>query len=412
VPLHKAGKFTAAMAVHQTRVRHWTRDEIDLVQLVVARCWESLERARTIRSLQNSEQRFRFMAESMPQKFFTAKASGAIDYMNPQWAEFTGLPQEKIVGPRWEQFIHPDDLAENTRCWNHSLATGEPLELEHRFRRHDGVYLWHLTRAQAMRDPFGEVSMWIGSNTLIEDQKQAEEKLERIVAERTVKLRDTIGELESFSYSIAHDLRAPLRSLQGFSDILLSEHAEHLDSEGQGFLRRIATAAGRMDKLIQDVLNYSRIVRGESPLERVPVEPLLRSIVETYPMFSPDKADIIVEGEFPIVLGNEAMLTQIFSNLLGNAVKFVAKGLKPQVRVWAEPHAPHVQIFVQDNGIGIPADQHEKIFAIFQQADLGYGGTGIGLAIVKKAVERMGGQVGVTSRRGEGSTFWIDLPRA
>ncbi len=293
VPLHKDGRFTAAMAVHQTTPRVWTPDEIELVNLVVARCWDALERSQVLRSLQESEQ-----------------------------------------------------------------------------------------------------------------------TLELTVADRTAKLRETIGELEAFSYSIAHDLRAPLRSMQGFSDVLLSEHLNQLDAEGQGFLRRIATAAGRMDKLIQDVLNYSRIVRGESPLERVPLELLLRSIVETYPMFAPEKAEIAVEGPVPNVLGNEAMLTQVFSNLFGNAVKFVAPGVKPRIRTWCEPHEEHVRIFVQDNGIGVPEDQREKIFGIFEQADLGYGGTGIGLAIVKKAVERMGGSVGVTSKRGEGSTFWIEVPRA
>jgi signal transduction histidine kinase len=263
-----------------------------------------------------------------------------------------------------------------------------------------------------MRDGAGLTVMWIGSNTDIETRKQAEAKLEQTVAERTAKLRETIGELESFSYSIAHDMRAPLRSLQGFSDLLLQEHSAGLAPEGQAFLRRIATAAARMDKLIQDVLNYSRIVRGELPLERVDVAALVRSIVETYPPLSPEHAEIVVDGEFPPVLGNEAMLTQVLSNLLGNAVKFVAPGELPRVCVSAAETDDRVRFSIQDNGIGIPASQHAKIFEIFQQAAMGYGGTGIGLAIVKKAVERMGGRVGVESTPGAGSTFWFEIQRA
>jgi PAS domain S-box-containing protein len=397
------------MAVHQTTPRAWTRDEIELVELVVARCWESLERTRAARSLRQSEQRLRFMAEAMPQKIFTATASGEVDYVNPQWTEFTGRDFAELTGWGWMRLVHEEDREENLLRWKRSLATGEPFQIEHRFLRRDGNYRWHLTRARAMQDASGRILLWIGSNTEIEDQKQAEEKLEQTVAERTARLRDTIEELEAFSYSIAHDMRAPLRAMAGFSDILLEEHAQSLDQHGQDYLRRIAAAAGRMDRLIQDVLDYSRIMRGPSTLEPVQIDPLLHSIVETYPLFAPDKATIKLGGPFPPVLGNEAMLTQVFSNLLGNAVKFVAAGTKPSIQVWAEPHADRIRLFFRDNGIGIDASQQEKIFRIFEQADVSYGGTGIGLSIVKKAAERMGGSVGLSSKRGEGSTFWIEL---
>jgi signal transduction histidine kinase len=234
------------------------------------------------------------------------------------------------------------------------------------------------------------------------------------VDERTAKLRETIGELEAFSFSIAHDMRAPLRSLQGFSDILCEEYRGKIDATGQSYLRRIATSADRMDRLIQDILNYSRVVRAELPLEPVNVEKLLQDMLETYPIFFPDVADIQVQGPIPPVLGNQAAHTQDFSPLLGNAVKFVGAGVKPRVRVFPETRAGRVLLRVQDNGVGIAADQQEKIFAIFQRVDKSYEGTGIGLAIVKKAVERMGGKVGVQSEPGEpgrGSTFWIELPR-
>lgn len=236
--------------------------------------------------------------------------------------------------------------------------------------------------------------------------------LELLVQQRTTRMRETISELEAFSYSIAHDMRAPLRSLQGFSDVLLADYADKLDAEGQSFLLRISKSAGRMDKLIQDVLSYSRVVRGEWPLEPVDVAQLLRGIAETYPMLAPENADITLEGDFPLVLGSEAMLMQIFSNLLGNAVKFVPSGTKPRIRVWAEPRGERLCLFVRDNGIGIAPDQHEKIFRIFHQGGKNFEGTGIGLAIVKKAVERMNGRVGVDSNLGQPTTFWIDVQRA
>jgi PAS domain S-box-containing protein len=247
------------------------------------------------------------------------------------------------------------------------------------------------------------------ANSLLADKAA---HLEALVQQRTVKLKDTIADLEAFSYSIAHDMRAPLRSLHSFSEILLAEYSQKLDEEPRHLLHRIANAAGRMDKLIQDVLNYSRVVRSEFPLATVDIEQLLRDIVSTYPAFAPDKADIFIEGPFPPVLGNEAMLTQIFSNLMGNAVKFVRPGGRPDIRIWAEASGRRARIFVQDHGIGIAADQHEKIFGIFQQASKSYEGTGIGLAIVKKAIERIGGRIGLWSEPDRGSTFWIDAQMA
>jgi signal transduction histidine kinase len=166
-----------------------------------------------------------------------------------------------------------------------------------------------------------------------------------------------------------------------------------------------------MDKLIQDVLSYSRVVRGDLSLEPVDLDRLVREIVETYPGFGPDKLDILFASKLPTVLGNEAMFTQIFSNLLGNAQKFVAPGVKPKVRIWSEPGLKHARVMIQDNGIGISPEHHERIFGMFHQLDKHFGGTGIGLAIVKKAVERMGGTVGVQSIPGQGSTFWIEVPR-
>ncbi len=244
------------------------------------------------------------------------------------------------------------------------------------------------------------------ANALLADKAT---HLDSLVQQRTTKLRETIGELEAFSYSIAHDMRAPLRSLQGFSDILLSDYAPDLDADCQRYLKRIANSAERMDKLIQDVLNYSQVVRSDLHLVPVNVEQLLLGIVDVYPMFAPDKADISVVSPLPPVMGNEAMLTQVFSNLMGNAVKFVAPGVKPKLKIWAERDLSHVRIFVRDNGIGIAPDQHDKIFAIFQQVTKGFEGTGIGLAIVKKAAERMGGKVGVQSTLDQGSTFWVEL---
>lgn len=246
------------------------------------------------------------------------------------------------------------------------------------------------------------------ANALLSDRAAL---LDGLVEQRTSKLRESIAELESFSYSIAHDMRAPLRSLQGYADILIADYAAALEPDAQHFLARISTAATRMDKLIQDVLSYSKIARGELLLERISLEKLLREIIETYPTFAQEKAQIELVGPIENVIGNEAMLTQVFSNLMGNAVKFVKPGIKPAIQIKTEAVGAKVIISVSDNGIGIPEKQHTQVFEMFHQLDNASGGTGIGLAIVKKAVDRMSGKIWVVSTVGEGSTFYIELAR-
>lgn len=238
--------------------------------------------------------------------------------------------------------------------------------------------------------------------------------LEAAVQDRTAKLRETIGDLEAFSYSIAHDMRAPLRSMSGYSSLLLSEYADKLDAEAQGFLRRIAASAERLDRLIQDVLDYSKIVRGELKLEPVNSGKLVREIIDSYPNLQPPNAEIIVEGTLPVVRANPAAFTQVISNLLGNAVKFVAEGVQPRVVVRAETTDTTARFWFEDNGIGIETIGRDRIFQMFQRLHHPdkYEGTGIGLTIVRKAVERMGGQVGVESELGRGSRFWVELQRA
>lgn len=194
VPLHKAGHIVAGMVVHQRTPRVWLPDEVELVELVVGRCWESIERARTVRILRENEQRQRFIMDSMPQKIFTARPNGEVDYFNRQWIEFCGLPFEQIRDWGWTQFVHPDDVEENVSLWRHAVASGEPFQAEHRFRRTDGEYRWHMSRAVPMRDAEGRIVMWIGSNTDVHDLKEAEAELVRLTdeSERQRRLYETI----------------------------------------------------------------------------------------------------------------------------------------------------------------------------------------------------------------------------
>ncbi|MDB6020751.1 MAG: hypothetical protein JWQ04_608 [Pedosphaera sp.] len=240
------------------------------------------------------------------------------------------------------------------------------------------------------------------------------EELERRVAERTARLSETIAELESFSYSISHDMRAPLRAMQGYSDVVMEQYGEKLGPEGKNYLERISRAGKRLDNLVQDILTYSRLSRGQFELRSVDLDKLVDDIIHQYPGLQPPQAEVMMKRPLHRVFGHEASLTQVISNLLGNAVKFVPPDRKPVVRIWTEVMSKNCRLWVEDNGIGIEEKDFTRIFGIFERVhpDKAYEGTGIGLSIVRKGVERMGGSVGVESELGKGSRFWIQLRQA
>jgi signal transduction histidine kinase len=269
----------------------------------------------------------------------------------------------------------------------------------------------------------GQVEELLESNTDITQRKRLQEHLEEEVDARTAKVREAIAEVEHMSYSMVHDMRAPLRAMQSFAHILEEECPDCRHPPGSEYLGIIRQSSMRLDRLITDALTYSRVVSTEVPLAAVKIGPLLHGIIETYPNLQPRVADIVVDVGNVSVLANESLLTQCFGNLLDNAVKFVVAGVRPSVRIWAEEigglensagQAAVIRIWFEDNGVGIRKDAQERIFRMFQRmhAEGEFPGTGIGLTIVKKALERMNGQVGLESEVGKGSRFWVELPEA
>lgn len=239
-------------------------------------------------------------------------------------------------------------------------------------------------------------------------------ELEQRVATRTAELQATNAELQSFSYSVSHDLRTPLRSIQSFAQILLEDYVDRLDAVGQDCARRIVAAARRMDALTEDLLAYARLGRVAVELKPVSLEAVVDDVLtQLEAEIQGKKACVTVEKPLPQVMGQYATLVQVVANLLTNGIKFVAPGVRPQVRVRSEEHTAWVRLWVQDNGIGIAPQYQERIFGIFERLhDIEtYPGTGIGLAIVRKGIERIGGRVGVESASDQGSAFWVELPK-
>lgn len=262
----------------------------------------------------------------------------------------------------------------------------------------------------------------------ITERKQAEVALQELnatlearVQKRTAELEAVNQDLEEFTYSISHDLRAPLRAIQGFAQILIEDIGHSLDSDSLDCLQRIDANTKQLNTLITDLLAYSRLGQVEVPLEPVDLSLALADVLNTLkPELQERQAKIDLEEPLPMVRANRPMLKQVLINLLLNAVKFVADGVQPHVRIWAVEHGqgegvgepPTVRLYLEDNGIGIALDSQQKIFSPFTQlhSEADYPGTGIGLAIARKGIERMGGQIGVESQLGQGSRFWVELP--
>jgi PAS domain S-box-containing protein len=378
------------------------------------------EKNRAQRALRESEERFRAVVDNISQMAWTATASGDVTWYNRRWYEYTGTTFDKMKGRGWTAIHHPDHFQRVVANFDESLRTGRVWEDTFPLRGKDGQYRWFLSRASPIRDSSGKIQLWFGTNTDVTELREAREvlarsheELEQRVAERTASLTQAIAQMEEFSYSVSHDLRAPVRAMQGYAQATLEDYGDVLGEQGREYLNHIVRSGERMDRLVRELLVYSRIARSDLRMEPVSLDRLVKDIVSHYPEMQQPQAEIKTRGSLHSVIAHEPSLTQALSNLLNNAVKFVAPGVKPEVELYSEREGDRLRLWVRDNGIGIKPEYRARLFGLFERIHIGkqYEGTGIGLAIVRKSVERMGGKVGMESN-GTGSKFWIELPSA
>lgn len=346
----------------------------------------------------NNAERLRLLAESMPQKIFTATADGAVDYFNPQWMEFTGLPFEAIKGGGWAQFIHPDDLAENLRVWRRAFTTGEPSYVEHRFRRADGEYRWHMSRIEPFRDADGSIIMWVGASTDFDEKRQQETRK------------------NAFISMASHELKTPVTSLKGFTQLLQRRLQQQVDPQSLLFLDRMATQLDKLNSLVTDLLDVSKMQTSTLAFREThfDLDDLARETVENVQAATTTHQISLAGATGATVYGDRDRLGQALINLLTNAVKYSPDAESVVVQLSADQR--FAEVTVQDFGIGISEEHYLRIFDQFyqvtEQQDGGYPGLGIGLYITRTIVERHGGRLWLESRKGQGSMFHFTVPIA
>jgi PAS domain S-box-containing protein len=367
------------------------------------------------------------IVESSDDAIISKDLKGRIVTWNNAAEHMFGYGSQEIIGQHVTRIV-PAQLRQQEEELLSRLRRGESIRQFETLRlSKDGSTIPVSLSISPLKDSQGKI---VGSCSISRDvteRKRAEQALEKakadlenhakdlekIVAERTAQLRESNTELEAFSFSLSHDLRAPLRAIRNFTQIVLEEQGRELGAEAAANLERVVAAAKRLDRMIRDVLALSRISRQDLNSCALDVENLLRTIINERPEFQSPRAEIEISTPIPNVCGDEASLSQCVTNLLDNAVKFVPAGTRPKVIIRSESVGSRVRLSFEDNGIGIDRALHQKIFEVFQRAHGGrrYEGSGLGLAIVRKAVERMGGTVGVESEIGQGSRFWLELPR-
>ncbi|HSW16830.1 MAG TPA: CHASE3 domain-containing protein [Ramlibacter sp.] len=377
--------------------------------------WQANEALRQSQALTEA------VIEGSTSLVFAKDLEGRYFLSNRAWRELVGSLSDVAMGMDDEALFGAETARQLRSADQRAIDEGQAIVTEEsaqiRGQRHT-----FLSSKFPLLDAGGRAYAVCGIATDVTDLKEAQQEVLRLnadlearVVERTRQLLEANEELEAFSYTVSHDLRAPLRGIQGFAQAVCEDCAEALDPQGKVYLDRIIAGARRMESLIQDLLDYGRLSRQELRLQPTSLGITVSDAIKALAHDVDDhQARLEVEQPMPVVMAHPVVLLQILGNLLGNALKFAKPGQTPHIRVRAETRGERVRVWVEDKGIGIRPEHQGRIFQVFERlhAQESYPGTGVGLAIVRKGSERMGGECGVESTPGEGSRFWFELAAA
>lgn len=387
------------------------------------------ERQRAEAALRESEERFRSTFNQAAVGIAHVALDGRWLRVNQKLCAIVGYSYDELLQKTFQDITYRDDLERDLTQVERLLRSEiQYYTMDKRYLRKDGSLVWINLTGSLVRHPDGtpdyfiSVIQDISERVQLEAERQAaaaeirqlNETLEQRVDERTAQLAEVNQELKRFAYSVSHDLRSPLRAMRGLIAALVEDYGDCLDALGQEYAHHIADSARRMDTLIQDLLTYSRLSQSEIQLQTVDLNTVVADVVPQLRTEQEAKqATITIEFPLPVVVGQTTIVHQVLLNLLGNALKYTDPEVPPEVRVWAETRRTWARLWVTDNGIGIAPEDQGQIFGVFERlySAGNYPGTGIGLAIVQRGIERLGGRVGVESAgAGQGSRFWIELP--
>ena len=379
-------------------------------------------------TLRESEVQFRTLANAIPQLCWMANADGWITWYNERWYQYTGTTPREMDGWGWQSVHDPEELPRVLDRWNESIATGEPLDMVFPLRGADGVFRPFLTRVMPVCDQEGKVVRWFGTNTDISAQRQAEaalraseeqlqrlnEQLEQRVRDRTAQLEASNKELEAFAYSVSHDLRAPLRGIDGWSLALVEDYADRLDADGRKHLAWVRSEAQRMGSMIEDLLQLSRVTRSPMQQGKVDLTQLAQTVAQRLHKSAPGRSIAFQIRPGLSAWGDPHLLEIVLTNLLENAVKYTGRKAEARIEVGRASNENAEAFYVRDNGVGFNPAYADKLFTAFQRLHKPseFPGTGIGLATVHRIIRRHGGRVWAEAVPQEGATFYFTLAEA
>jgi PAS domain S-box-containing protein len=365
------------------------------------------ERKRAEEALRESEGRFRTLADNIPQLCWMANSDGWIFWYNQRWYKYTGTTPEQMEGWGWQSVHDPEALPQVLERWKSSIATGKPFDMVFPLRGSDGVFRLFLTRVMPVFDQDGKVVHWFGTNTDITEREKAEEELRKL----TEDLKRSNADLQQFAYISSHDLQSPLRNVEGFVKLLSKRYKGKLDEKADEYIHYICQGVKDMQTLILDILEYSKIGNEGRKFTNVDTSLCIsKAIFNLRDAITEKNADITYDEPMPTVSGDSVQITSLFQNLIGNAIKFCTE--TPKIYIAVKKEGRGYIFSVRDNGIGLEPKHSDKIFTAFHRlhGKSEFPGTGVGLAICGKIVERHGGKIWVDSEVGKGSTFSFSLP--
>ncbi|MBI3098908.1 MAG: PAS domain S-box protein [Planctomycetes bacterium] len=393
------------------------------IEYIVGTGLDVTDRRRAEDALREREEKYRSLVESIEETHFiyAHNINGVFTYLSPSISKILGYtPEEFLTHYTRHLTAHPVNL-EVVRHTDLSIRGIRQPPYEVEIYHKDGSIRWLEVSETPVFDAGGRVIAVQGIAREVTGRKRADEELRRLnedldrrVAERTSALAEANRELEAFSYTVSHDLRAPLRAINAFSGILENDYRTRLDGEASRLLGVIRDNTLRMSQLIDDLLSFARIGQQEVGGESVEMESLARSVAEELARAEPERRVQVEWDSLPVVRGDRALLRQVWVNLLGNAWKFTRPRDEPKVRIGAETQGPDLVFRVEDNGVGFDEQYVHRLFGMFERLHglKEFEGTGVGLAIVRRIISRHGGKVGAEGRPGKGAAFWFSLPAA